>query len=1150
MLDESVTNVPFRHQLLALLRLLLSDKEVFTYLIDIRKVQLLLRHSDVVVQFLATWLNAIYGRFADCELRSRLAVSDKLDVQMQVEDRILDLRLLGAYEHIRVRDSKRLLAGPQQQIRVSAEDIPRCILVLEDVYLFKQEASENKVSPRLVRTSTTRSNLRSIALSLNRSKACMLVGSSGAGKTLLIDHIANALGRREDVIRLHLSPQTDAKILLGTYLSSGDGGQFKWQPGTLTSAVQKGKILLIEDIDKAASDVLHLLMSLIEHRSLFLPSRDDNIPCPASFRIIATMSATDASLPISMTGARLFDIVHISPVKHDELRDLVVETYPLLANLLDSIMSTYLAITDEEGPTKGLNRSQTRRYNTRDLLKWCRRISKVFEIHQITSIDQQLDDSVIQDIFGEAVDCFAANVPNSEIRRSVGRCIGTQWHLSPEWVEEYLSRHEPSITDTKAFFQVGRSKIAKTRHGVRVPPSSKIALTAHAGRLLEQICVSVMNRESMLLVGETGTGKTTMVQYAANRLGKNLLVLNLSQQTEASDLLGNFKPQDPTLLALPILETFEPLFASTLKSSKNSRYLIEVRQAFTARKWARFSKLIRGAINTCRSKHSSLADEIIESDASRKKRKLMSQKEIESWSSLSTSLDVLDASARDPKSFAFQFVEGNLIRAMKAGDWVLLDEINLASSDTLESLTGLLADHRSLLLSERGDTEPIIPHPDFRIFACMNPATDYGKRDLPSGIRSRFSEIYVGSPDEDRDDLLLIIHRLVGEATVNDMNACTDIAILYSKIKALVESRELVDAANQKPHYSIRTLSRALWYTSKFHGVYGLRRTLYEAFSMCYLTLLDHASEKTLDVLLRQYTVDKLSNAASVLRQIPAPPGPAGWVQLGYFWLAAGSLQCNEDIDYILTPSVEHNLSNLVRAASASRYPILLQGPTSSGKTSMVQFLAARTGHEFIRINNHEHTDLDEYVGSYVSNSAGRLVYLEGLLIKAMREGHWLVLDELNLAPPEVLEALNRLLDDNREFLVPETQEVIKPHPHFQLFATQNPAGLYGGRKHLSRAFRNRFLEIHFNDIPIDELETIISRRCKTAPSYCRRIVQVYQVRDQLKALLTPRNSQFCDSQQESLRTKTASSHYETCFAGQTDRFPASKNWLAMVTAC
>lgn len=95
-----------------------------------------------------------------------------------------------------------------------------------------------------------------------------------------------------------------------------------------------------------------------------------------------------------------------------------------------------------------------------------------------------------------------------------------------------------------------------------------------------------------------------------------------------------------------------------------------------------------------------------------------------------------------------------------------------------------------------------------------------------------------------------------------------------------------------------------------------------------------------------------------------------------------------------------------------------------------------------------------------------------------MRRGYWLILDELNLAPTEVLEALNRVLDDNRELFVTETQTVIKAHPGFQLFATQNPTGLYGGRKELSRAFRNRFVELHISQIPPDELTEILHKRC------------------------------------------------------------------------
>lgn len=44
-----------------------------------------------------------------------------------------------------------------------------------------------------------------------------------------------------------------------------------------------------------------------------------------------------------------------------------------------------------------------------------------------------------------------------------------------------------------------------------------------------------------------------------------------------------------------------------------------------------------------------------------------------------------------------------------------------------------------------------------------------------------------------------------------------------------------------------------------------------------------------------------------------------------------------------------------------------------------------------------------------------------------MKQGHWVILDELNMASSEILEALNRLLDDNRELLVPDTQEIVRP---------------------------------------------------------------------------------------------------------------------------
>ena len=179
------------------------------------------------------------------------------------------------------------------------------------------------------------------------------------------------------------------------------------------------------------------------------------------------------------------------------------------------------------------------------------------------------------------------------------------------------------------------------------------------------------------------------------------------------------------------------------------------------------------------------------------------------------------------------------------------------------------------------------------------------------------------------------------------------------------------------------------------------------------------------------------------------------------------------------------NLADLSRIVSLCDHFVLLQGDTSKGKTSLITHI---TDNRCVRVNNHEHTDIQEYIGSYTSDTSGKLVFKLGVLEEAMVAGSWIILDELNLAPTDVLEALNRVLDDNRELFIHKTQETIVSAPGFRAFGTQNPAGQYGGRKLLSRAFRNRFLELHFDQLPPAELETILEKRCALPRSYSQKM--------------------------------------------------------------
>ena len=379
----------------------------------------------------------------------------------------------------------------------------------------------------------------------------------------------------------------------------------------------------------------------------------------------------------------------------------------------------------------------------------------------------------------------------------------------------------------------------------------------------------------------------------------------------------------------------------------------------------------------------------------------------------------------------------------------------------------------------------------------MNPATDAGKKELPPSIRSYFTEVDVPPPDADRETLLAVISQYIGPSAVSDKAAIMDVAEFYMAVKALAADRHIADASNRRPHFSMRTLTRALTFAAEIASAYSLRRALWEGCLMAFTMALDVPSAELVTSLAQKHVLNGIRNIRLLLTREPAPPQSrpvTDFVKFGPFYLEKGELAELPTDDYIMTPSVERKLIDLARIISTRMFPVLIEGPTSSGKTSTVEFLAKKTGHRFVRINNHEHTDIQEYLGTYVSDPiSGKLVFKDGLLLQALRRGDWIVLDELNLAPTDVLEALNRLLDDNRELFIPETQEVIKPHPHFMLFATQNPPGLYAGRKVLSRAFRSRFLEVHFDDVPQAELETILCQRCRIAPSYAQRIVSVFR---------------------------------------------------------
>lgn len=151
--------------------------------------------------------------------------------------------------------------------------------------------------------------------------------------------------------------------------------------------------------------------------------------------------------------------------------------------------------------------------------------------------------------------------------------------------------------------------------------------------------------------------------------------------------------------------------------------------------------------------------------------------------------------------------------------------------------------------------------------------------------------------------------------------------------------------------------------------------------------------------------------------------------------------------------------------------PILFIGETGTGKTSLVRHLANKTNNGFVRVNHNGGTAIEDIVGRWLIDGSGRTVWVDGILIQAMKEGYWFLADEINAASAEINFVYHSLLDDDgRVILAEKGNEVVIPHHNFRFFGAMNPPTEYAGTKELNKALISRFAVLKV-DFPAPKVE-------------------------------------------------------------------------------
>jgi len=155
---------------------------------------------------------------------------------------------------------------------------------------------------------------------------------------------------------------------------------------------------------------------------------------------------------------------------------------------------------------------------------------------------------------------------------------------------------------------------------------------------------------------------------------------------------------------------------------------------------------------------------------------------------------------------------------------------------------------------------------------------------------------------------------------------------------------------------------------------------------------------------------------------------------------------------------------------------VLIIGPKGTGKTSLVREYAAQKSKELQSINFSLRTRESHLVGTknLVDGNTG---FDEGILVKSMKEGNILYLDEINAAEADVLLRLDEALDDRRQIILKESDgQIIKAKDSWFVIATINPL-THVGTKELPPQLLSRFPVRIRLDYPPEDIEYQIIKK-------------------------------------------------------------------------
>ncbi|GMM94117.1 cobaltochelatase subunit CobS [Qipengyuania sp. MTN3-11] len=181
---------------------------------------------------------------------------------------------------------------------------------------------------------------------------------------------------------------------------------------------------------------------------------------------------------------------------------------------------------------------------------------------------------------------------------------------------------------------------------------------------------------------------------------------------------------------------------------------------------------------------------------------------------------------------------------------------------------------------------------------------------------------------------------------------------------------------------------------------------------------------------------------------------------------------------------------------------VMVQGYHGTGKSTHIEQVAARLNWPCIRINLDAHISRIDLVGRdaiVLRDGLQVTEFREGLLPWALQHPVALVFDEYDAGRPDVMFVIQRVLEQQGKLTLLDQNRVIRPDPHFRLFATANTvglgdtSGLYHGTQAINQGQMDRWnIVVGLNYLPAEtEQEIVASKNPDTDPALLANMIKV-----------------------------------------------------------